>query len=1176
MELSNIVLPQNFSVTSWIDYFDLASNVFTENKASLPRFTDDYFSQISTLGQLCFADQSTCNIYLIKTEKALSERTSRRKQFEKAIDLLKQEKAQSGLFVFHDASNNFRFSLVYPVYKGTKRSFSNYKRHSFYVSDSLSNKTYLLQLQKHDMNSMADLLNSFSVDKVSEVFYDEFETQYAKLQAAIQSTYKTDITPAMQGDFALLFVLRIIFLGFVQKKAWLGGNPNFIVDYISSYDPALHPDGIYTELLSPLFFEALNSAPSSKSKQAFPNISEPFKSQLVKAPYLNGGLFRKHESFDLDALYIQDEAIKEFTSFLFSFNFTLEENTLYDEELELNPEFLGIIFEKLVNKEHGAIYTPRLEVDFMCRLSLVKYLQQNCLPSITQENLYKLFFTEYGDESEQSAGEFSADEASDLLQKLETVTVCDPAIGSGAFAVGMLNVIDEIECTIHREFLPEIQKGSAYDRKKRIIFKSLYGVEVKQWAVWITQLRLWITLLIEADDGMLLSEEPLLPSFDFKIRQGDSLIQMLGNSLIPLSGEGIISRRIKDKISELMKLKTEYYHNKCPLKLHDIELNQHQLYIDLLNEQKKELTTRLKRLENAGKSEVQSSFLDTGFQAEIEMSTKKQELEISKLRYRIAELDHETFALNKHSLPFIWRIDFPEIFGARGGFDIVIGNPPYVAQEQIEDPQGKTPDAKTYKALLRKMAHQDFPQDIPEASISGKSDLYTFFYIRGIRLLNRRGIHCYICSNSWLDVEFGAWLQKFLLERCPVHYIIDNLGKRVFKHAGINTIISLIGAGKKTIRGDDKIRFVAFKLPFENSLYTENFLAIEETTNRKEYDDLRVNAIDRETLSKEGWQDSKENKYSGSKWGGIYIKAPSIYFAIMEKAKDKLVRLGDIAEVKFGIKTGADEFFYIPKTNPHHIEQDFLKPVIKSPKECKSILINPDELGLWLFMCPHEKRELKGTNALKYIELGEKAEKYIKQGKDKGKTITGIHSVSSVKGRKHWYDLGTRKQPQLITPSSFGDTFKVYINNGVFANKRLYEIYFDGVVSHLALALNSSLFYFFVELYSSTGLGDGLLDKTVAEIESTYIINPDLLKDYPDIEQRIESIQNREIKSIFDELQVDPNSGCFNNANPLPDRKALDDLVFKALGLTDSEVKALYAGLLELTANRLRKAKTFK
>ena len=147
--------------------------------------------------------------------------------------------------------------------------------------------------------------------------------------------------------------------------------------------------------------------------------------------------------------------------------------------------------------------------------------------------------------------------AMDLLDKLETVTVCDPAIGSGAFAVGMLNVIDETECSIYRNFLPDKPVSSPYERKKRIIFQSLYGVEVKQWAVWITQLRLWITLLIEADDNLKRSEEPLLPSFDFKVRQGDSLIQMLGSTLFPVSGEGMIAADTQRKISDLVKIKTD-------------------------------------------------------------------------------------------------------------------------------------------------------------------------------------------------------------------------------------------------------------------------------------------------------------------------------------------------------------------------------------------------------------------------------------------------------------------------------------------------------------------------------------------------------------------------------------------------------------------------------------------
>lgn len=1176
-----IVTPTSFTAERWISYFE-ESGVFVEKQEKISKYIDDDYPELCSLGKLKYDDGLACSVYMIRVAKSLTERSSKKKQFAKATYILKQENSQAGLFIFYyeDKHNDeavipFRLSLVYPIYKGTKRKFSNYRRHSFYVSDDLPNKTYLLQLTKHCMNSMADLKDAFSVDKVSSLFYKEFEEEYARLIAGIKNQFDKDVSDDQRGNFALLFVIRIIFLGFVQKKGWLGNNESFIQEYIRKYDLELHHQGIYQDLLCPLFFHALNSAPSSKSKHGFPFIPEPFSTHLATAPYLNGGLFRPHEEFDTEALYITDDAVVSFVNFLFSYNFTLEENTLYDEELELNPEFLGIIFEKLINKANGAIYTPRLEVDFMCRLSLVKYLQKNCQFPISMENLYKLFFPEYGNEGDQTAGEFNKDEAIDLLEKLQTVTVCDPAIGSGAFAVGMLNVIDEIECSIHTNFLPDIQLSSPYERKKRIIFQSLYGVEIKQWAVWITQLRLWITLLIEADDSFIKSEEPLLPSFDFKIRQGDSLIQMLGNSLFPVSGEGIISADIRRKINELVKLKTNYFYNKCPQQLHEIELKHKALYISILDKRKKDMILKLTRMKGDSKKEVQASLFETDLQAEIDFASKRQKRQIDELEFQINQVDHEINQVNTKNLPFIWRIDFPEIFIEKGGFDIVIGNPPYVPLRGIEDPTGTISTASEYKSILKYMVCQDFPDDLTLNLINGSSDLYVFFYIRGIKLLNESGTLTFICSNSWLDVEFGAWLQKFFLDRCQVYYIIDNLSKRVFREAGINTIITVIGARQKMVRADDLIRFVAFKLPFENSLYTENLLTMEESITRLDYDDLRVHPISRENLFHEGFENSKDNDYQGSKWGGIYIKAPNIYFTIMEKTKNKLIRLSDAAKVARGFTTGADEFFYIPKSNPHNIEKEFLKPVIKSPRECKSILINPDELGLRLFVCPYEKREIKGTNALKYIEMGESAKKYIKQGKDKGKYITGIQNVSSVQGRKNWYDLGIRNIPDNFVPSGFEETFKVFQNNGVLCNQKLYEIHCDEYAPQMLIILNSSLFFFFIEVHSRTSLGEGLLNKTVSEVESTFIIDPNCLSHYTDLKSRIDAIKHREIRSIFHELQVDRESDSFMNANPLPDRKALDDIVFHALGLTDQEIKALYTGLLELTANRLRKAKTF-
>jgi len=1166
MELNaNIVVPANFSAENWISYFDTSSDVYLEKHGKVPKYCDSDFPQVSTLGKLAFDDGTACDIFMIQVSRSLTERASRRKQFDKATDIIKQENTQAGLFIFCDEFHSFRLSLVYPVYKGTKRAFSNYRRHSFYVSGNLPNKTYLLQLNKHKLNSMGDLKDIFSVDKVSALFYEEFEKEYNLLQTGIKHRYDQDVDQDLLGNFALLFVIRIIFLGFVQKKGWLGENANFIRDYLGTYNPSIHQQGIYQDLLCPLFFTALNSAPSSKNKYGFPHILEPFKTHLVTAPYLNGGLFRPHEDYDTEALFITDEAIVNFVTFLFSFNFTLEENTLYDEELELNPEFLGIIFEKLINKAHGAIYTPRLEVDFMCRLSLVKYLQQNCLSSISLENLYKLFFPEYGAENEQTAGDFTEDQSKDLLDKLETVTVCDPAIGSGAFAVGMLNVIDEIECSIYEHFLQDKPVSSPYERKKRIIFQSLYGVEAKQWAVWITQLRLWITLLIEADDSFKRSEEPLLPSFDFKIRQGDSLIQMIGSELFPVTGEGIISADIKRKISDLVKLKTEYYFNKSPMQLHEIEQKHKALYTSILDKRKKDMVLKLSRMKGDSIKEVQASLFETEIQTEIDFASKQHKRQIEELEFQIHKVEHEISQANTKNLPFIWRIDFPEIFIEKGGFDIVIGNPPYVAQEEIEDPLGKIKDNKKYKELLRQMVNQDFPQDIPQSVINGKSDLYTFFYIRGLRLLNKKGLLSYICSNSWLDVEFGAWLQKFLLERCQTHFIIDNLAKRVFKNAGINTIISMIGAWQRTVRADDLIRFAAFKLPFENSLYTENLLAIEGTDKRIEYDDLRVNVVARDTLSKEGWENSSAKKYKGSKWGGIYLKAPNIYFTIMEKAKDQLVKLGDIADVKFGIKTGANEFFYAHASNPiiDHLGRSSWITVVRKPAEIRGIFLNESCLEHRLLVV--NPKELTDNLALKvYIEDGE-MEQY--------------HKRPTVIGRQPWYSLPSLDIADFIQGQIINERFIFCLNqkypadcvlNQVTLNKEFKEYEMETLI-----ALNCTMTAFFTELNGRTALGEGALKNQVFEVRNLYVIDPKLLRS-DNLEQVINPFRFREVYSIFRELQVDPKAGSFMNANPLPDRKALDEVVFRALGLTDQEVRALYAGLLELTANRLRKARTFK
>ena len=223
--------------------------------------------------------------------------------------------------------------------------------------------------------------------------------------------------------------------------------------------------------MSPLFFEALNSPPGREVAYRDNDFSNETETKLQMAPYLNGGLFRKKQEFDTSGWLIPDGLIEEFFNFLFSHSFTIEENSLEDEDLQLNPEFLGIIFERLVNKADGAVYTPRPEVDLMCRLSLVKWLQKNLEIPLRTENLYELFFRE----SEKDEDQISEKEARHILDKLESLTICDPAVGSGAFLVGMIQVLDSVEQSLKLRY--GLDGMNLFERKK--YYKTLYMELIK-------------------------------------------------------------------------------------------------------------------------------------------------------------------------------------------------------------------------------------------------------------------------------------------------------------------------------------------------------------------------------------------------------------------------------------------------------------------------------------------------------------------------------------------------------------------------------------------------------------------------------------------------------------------------------------------------------------------------
>lgn len=1137
---------KDFNKDTLIQFYKLSSDKFRpvskDFSDNLPK-DDKRFESIEQIGRIEHEKKAQSIAFFISSVSGeISERDSKKKQYDIGKKILRDNSLNAGIFVFY-SKNNFRLSLIAVSYSGPKKKFTTFKRYTYFVSPELTNKTFKDQLKKCDFSSVEKILESFSIEAVSDEFYNNFKPIFDDIITVIQG--KNDIDIQTKQGFALLFAIRVIFLGFVQKKRWLGDNQKFIQNFWDEYTQhkkkSKCSDEFYIRWLEPLFFEALNSQPGTPVEWGNNNFSKEMEKILKMAPFLNGELFKRKEGIDDNGLYLPDEIIGKYFDFLFQYNFTIDESTAYDEELELNPEFLGIIFERFVNKEQGSVYTPRPEVDLMCRLALIRWLIRK--NEFDTKELYHLFFREGGAglefEEDQKYGSFSTKEIRKLLNFLESVTVCDPAAGSGAFEVGMLHVINELIETLYTkmpDFPKDVEKKHhPYERKKDIIAKSLYGVEVQGFAVWINQLRLWLTLFIDMPDEMKLSLTPLLPSLNFKIRRGDSLVQRIGNKMFPVHGHADISNSIKRKITELKKEKIDFYYNRGKDEGYIRQL-ENKIFREIIQSEIQEKGKELLQIERPQEQ------LGLGFHTEKQKQMHILETENYEQKRKVAQAEIEELREELKNLqdehPLIWCIEFSEIFYDKGGFDIIIGNPPYVNQLEIADPEDKV-EPKEYKKLLQQTAALDYPKHFKNRKIDGKSDLYTFFYIRTLHLLNKEGVHCFICSNSWLDVGYGAWLQEFLLENVPVNLIIDNHARRSFASSDINTVITLFDAPVKNYnKAKHLIKFVAFKKPFEECIFTEMLWDIHQATKIVKNDIFRAYTITAEELYDEGWEveegDKKESgKYVGDKWGGKYLRAPDIFFTILTKGKDKLIKLNKVADI-FTItwsRLGKNKEIFLEKNKrPKKIKAI---PVLKSPRDVERVSIsNANTKYLLLLVSGIEKH-------IKYAPL-------------------------------LWGDLKDKKYicHYCTEEIAFAHSF-----HGIkVKHKNLSDI-------TLCALLNSSLIWLFSETLGRCGLGEGATRVLVEEMKHQFFIITPFQLDKRNIKVAFEKISKRNIKDVFEEIGIDPQSNTpieTQEPKPLPDRKELDDIVFDAIGLTQDEIKDVYRAVCSLVWNRISKAKSIK
>ena len=1015
---------------------------------------------------------------------------------------------------------------------------------------------------------------AFNVEAVTKAFFEHYKRVFKRFQTELKNQ-NSDAKWA--HDYAQQFLSRCLFLYFIQRKRWIGNDTEFLRTFWETYQNEPHDQDTFVEKwLNVLFFKAFNRG-RFHGGSTYSYFPAEIHKILQLAPYLNGGLFRENE---LDRAYIvkvSDDLWDEIFSFFEQYNFTIAEDTPLDQEVAVDPEMIGKVYELLVSEEEqekedaGIFYTQRVEIDLMCRLALVDNLANHIGIERGKDLFYEVLFAFEPDEKIEADAKL-ADLWEAIYQHITEITVLDPACGSGSFLVGMLYVLDDLRERAEKHL--GINTASSFERRKALIGKNLYGVDVKQWACKVAELRLWLALIIDAKFTLAelkVRPEPLLPDFSFNIRHGDSIVQDIGGrnlAQIRSLGSGV-SRDLKRKITNLQTEKLKFYNNKADKKYaekEDVYTAEHGLFRELLQNYETQISKDIRAVEAWLKDPAEQLTLD-GIQPSdtqrLKVETRKKREELAHHEENRRQVQRARDALSSNTTPFVWDIAFVEIFSQRGGFDVVVENPPYTRRKEIRDlmlprEEGiKDTNKKAYKAKLERAIYQvhpdffgyqsikDIKPDKPEAAtkqkIDANSGLYVYFYFHGLSLLNPKGSFCTITSNSWLDVDYGKNLQEFLLKQCHLKMVLNSSAKRSFATADVNTVICLISApsGNQESCLQRMVRFVNFTVPFEAILDAVIFYEIETASARDSSAEHRIHPLLQKSLLVSGNDDNA--KYIGDKWGGKYLRATDIYWTILKKGKDKLERLGDIVEVQRGFTTGANEFFYLDAKRIQElgIESEYLKPVIKSPKECKSICIDPSQLQFKLFMCRADRAALAGTAALEYIKCGE-ARKY--------------HQRPTCRSRAPWWQSKNESGNSIFVKEAHETSAVFYNPDNYLVDCRLY---YADLPNQVLLFLNSAIGAMFFEIYNRTGLGGGARSMMVSDYEDV----PTLTNANVDV--KTVELLLKQISPLSPRKFVNSESEWSN----------LDTIIFDALNLTKGERDGVYEAVIQLVTDRVEKAK---
>ena len=684
----------------------------------------------------------------------------------------------------HATDREWRFSFCYK--SSESEQTTDPKRFTFLFGRGHSSRTAAENFQKlFDKKgqevTIADIREAFSVEALSKEFFDKYREHYARfvlhatgkryVKQANKWEERTEHAPdeaivqAFGGDekrvrdYVKKLLGRIVFLHFLQKKGWMGvpdgghwgeGKFRFMYKLFEEATTEQQADFVH-EVLEHLFFHALNT--DRKADNDLYN-TRVF-GEKVRVPYLNGGLF---EEDDADRCFkactdarFPAELFRELFAFFEQYNFTIDENDPDDAQVGVDPEMLGRIFESLLedNKEKGAFYTPKEIVQYMCRRSLTAYLQAD----VPDERMRKAI-DEFVRTKDYNCLRLPHSRREQVAERLRTVKICDPAIGSGAFPMGLLRELYLCRIALEDEVKEDRAKSHA-EIKKEILQQNIYGVDLDRGAVDIARLRFWLSLVVDED-----VPQPL-PNLDYKIMQGNSLLE-----------------RYKDiDLSTLASQKTDGRLIFIDDENDASRLSLHHLLVAYYGE------------DNHDKKQS----LRARIQQNIEEQLKAQ-------RYEVDLSDVDLFA-NAHF--FLWHTWFSEVF-ADGGFDIVIGNPPYISLQNEGGSVGKPYEKADFSSFDR------------------RGDIYCLFYEKGMQLLSPGGTLCFITSNKWMRAAYGEKLRGFLAEHTNPCLLIDFSGNKIFENATVDVNILLLEKAANAGQTEAVTLGKDFRLSTENlSLYVE-------------------------------------------------------------------------------------------------------------------------------------------------------------------------------------------------------------------------------------------------------------------------------------------------------------------------------------------------------------------